>query len=78
MKAFAVVFAMGSSFALPAHAADWTCSAPGLVSANYDGGDGAYIHLSGFSDGKVYPVKKAGNRASGTTSNGTKFSCVKK
>ncbi len=78
MKVSVVSLALGISLVAPVHAADWTCSAPGLVSGNYDGGDGAYIHLSGFSDGKVYPVKKTGNRASGTTSNGTKFTCSKR
>lgn len=78
MKMLAAILALGISFAMPAHAADWSCSAPGLVSGNYDGGDSAYIHLNGFSSGSVYAVVKKGNRASGTTSNGTKFSCVKK
>jgi hypothetical protein len=62
----------------PCYADSWTCTAPGLVSGSYDGGDSAYIHLSGFSDGKSYPVKKSGNRATGTTTNGTKFTCSKR
>jgi hypothetical protein len=78
MKLPIAVVAFSFLFALPAHAETWTCSAPGLVSGSYDGGEGAYIHLNGFSDGKVYPVKKSGNRAIGTTGNGTKFTCSKK
>lgn len=79
MKKLAAILAIGLSFAPPVHAADWSCAAPGLVSGNYDGGDSAYIHLSGFSGGSVYAVVKTkGNRVNGTTSNGTKFSCVKK
>jgi hypothetical protein len=58
----------------PASAA-WKCSAPGLVSGSYDGGASAYIHLKGFPSGGTYPVTKKGNVATGTTKNGTKFTC---
>lgn len=56
----------------------WKCSAAGLVNASYDGGDGAYVHLTGFSSGGTYPVtkNKAGTTATGTTANGTKFTCT--
>jgi hypothetical protein len=60
----------------PAHAEGWTCSAPGMVSGSYDGGNAAYIHLTGFSTGGTYPVTRNGKRATGTTKNGTKFVCV--
>lgn len=60
--------------ASPALAA-WKCSAPGLVSGSYDGGSSAYIHLKGFQSGGTYPVSKKGNVATGTTKNGTKFTC---
>jgi hypothetical protein len=53
----------------------WKSSAPGMVSGSYEGGDSAYIHLSGFRHGGSYAVTKRGNVASGTTANGTKFTC---
>lgn len=53
----------------------WTCSAPGLVSGSYDGGSSAYIHLQGFPSGGSYPVSRSGKTATGTTQNGTKFTC---
>jgi hypothetical protein len=58
----------------PAQAA-WSCSANGLVSASYDGGGSAYVHLEGFSSGNTYPVTRKGKVATGTTKNGTKFTC---
>lgn len=58
--------------------AAWICSAPGMISGSYDGGDSAYIHLTGFPSGGSYPVKKSGKSASGTTKNGTRFVCVQK
>ena len=61
-----------------AHAQSWTCSAPGMQSGTYDGGAAAYIHLMGYPNGNAYPVVKKGKTASGTTSNGTKFTCVQK
>lgn len=60
---------------LPAAAETWRCSAPGLVSASYDGGSTAYVHLSGFSSGGNYAVVKKGKVATGTTQNGTTFTC---
>lgn len=63
---------------IPASAAGWTCSAPGLISGSYDGGDSAYIHLTGFSNGNNYPVAKKGSRATGTTKNGTRFVCTQR
>jgi hypothetical protein len=69
------------SHAMPAVAqnAKWVCSAPGLVSASYDGGQSAYVHLTGFNRGGTYPVEmnKAKTQATGTTANGTKFVCKK-
>jgi hypothetical protein len=53
----------------------WKCSAPGLISGNYDGGSTAYIHLQGFPSGGSYAVTKSGNVASGVTANGTRFTC---
>jgi hypothetical protein len=53
----------------------WKCSAPGLVSASYQGGGSAYIHLSGFSSGGTYPVTRKGKVATGVTANGTRFTC---
>lgn len=61
-----------------ANAEGWTCSASGMVSGSYDGGSIAYIHLSGYPDGGTYAVTKNGKRATGTTKNGTKFTCVQK
>ena len=55
----------------------WKCSAPGMISGSYDGGSQAYIHLEGFSSGGQYAVTRnaAGTIATGTTANGTKFTC---
>jgi hypothetical protein len=58
--------------------ASWTCTAPNLVSASYDGGSSAYVHLQGFSSGGTYSVTKKGKVATGTTANGTKFTCREK
>lgn len=69
---------VASGFAMPANAQSgkpWKCTARGLVSGSYNGGSTAYIHLSGFSTGGTYPVKKKGNVATGVTANGTKFTC---
>ena len=52
-----------------AYAQAWTCSAPGMISGSYDGGESAYIHLNGFPSGGTYPVRKQGKRATGTTKN---------
>lgn len=53
----------------------WKCSAPGLIAARYEGGATAYVHLSGFAYGGNYKVKKSGDKATGVTANGTKFTC---
>jgi len=69
-----------SGFGQPATAqskSTWKCTAPGLVSASYNGGSTAYINLSGFSHGGTYPVTRKGNVATGVTANGTKFTCRK-
>jgi hypothetical protein len=75
-RAFAIAF-VGLASGAPAYADSWTCSAPGMASGSYDGGATAYIHLTAFNTGSNYPVKKSGNRATGVTKNGTKFTCVK-
>lgn len=48
-----------------------------MVNGSYDGGNSAYIHLEGFSSGGNYPVTLNSSRtvATGTTANGTKFTC---
>ena len=74
-QALAILFLLAST---SAHAQAWTCSAPGMISGSYDGGESAYIHLTGFPSGGTYPVKKQGKRATGTTKNGTAFACVQK
>jgi hypothetical protein len=58
----------------------WSCSARGMVMGRYGGGDDAYIQLSGFARGGDYPVKlnQQGNVATGTTGNGTPFTCTKR
>lgn len=61
-----------------ANAQSWSCSAPGMISGSYDGGESAYIHLSGFPSGGTYPVRKQGKRVTGTTKNGTTFTCSQK
>ena len=74
----AVSAASAQTAKAPAAPKTWKCTASGLVNASYDGGDSAYVHLSGFSYGGTYPVtrNKAGTVATGTTANGTKFTCT--
>ena len=74
---FALV-SSGRSAERPAAPKTWKCAASGLVNASYDGGDSAYVHLVGFSYGGTYPVtkNKAGTVATGTTANGTRFTCT--
>jgi len=59
--------------------ATWKCTAHGLVNSYYTGSDSAMIHLQGFSSGGSYKVTKnaQGTEATGTTANGTPFTCVK-
>jgi hypothetical protein len=59
--------------------ASWRCSAQGLVNSYYTGSDSAMIHLQGFPSGGNYKVTKNAQdtEASGTTANGTPFTCVK-
>lgn len=79
MKTFTTVSLVCFCWVMPAHAEGWTCSAPGLVSGSYDGGGTAYIHLAGFPDGGNYSVQTIGaKKVTGTTKNGTKFSCIKR
>ena len=62
-----------------ANAASWTCSAAKLKNYSYSGGSSAMIHLSPYSKGGRYPVKKVNaNKVTGTTKDGTKFTCTKK
>jgi hypothetical protein len=62
-----------------ANAASWTCSASKLKNYSYSGGSSAMIHLSPYSKGGRYSVKKvSANKVTGTTKDGTKFTCVKK
>jgi hypothetical protein len=56
-------------------AGKWSCSAQGLVSGSYSGGDWANIHIQPFSSGGSYRVQKNGNIATGVTANGTPFRC---
>jgi hypothetical protein len=53
----------------------WKCRGPGLKAFNYSGGDSAYVLLTGADTGGTYPVTKTGKIVTGTTSNGTKFTC---
>jgi len=59
--------------------ASWSCSAEGLADSYYDGSNYAKIHLRGYARGGTYEVVKnaEGTRATGTTANGTPFSCTK-
>jgi hypothetical protein len=68
-----------SGCASPGDGATWTCSATGLVSGRYDGSEYANVQLQGFSRGSDYKVKLNEQRteATGTTANGTPFTCVK-
>ena len=65
--------------AAPGDGANWTCTANGLISANYNGSDYAQVHLQGYSTGGSYKVILNAQRteATGTTANGTPFKCVK-
>lgn len=60
-------------------AANWTCSAAGMISGGYSGGDYANIHLQGYSTGGSYRVKLNDQKteAKGETKNGTPFTCIK-
>jgi hypothetical protein len=77
MRLSIILFAV-ITFVSTASAESWTCSAPGMVSGSYDGGTSAYVHLGGFPSGGSYPVQKNGKRATRTTKNGTRFTCVQK
>jgi hypothetical protein len=57
----------------------WSCTANGLINANYNGSDYAQIHLQGYSTGGSYKVTLNEQRteATGTTANGTPFKCMK-
>jgi len=66
-----------AGIATPAAAETWKCSAAGLADASYDGGSTAYIHLQGYGRGGTYSVKRKGKVATGTTKNGTRFTCRK-
>ncbi len=59
--------------------AAWKCTADGLVTFRYTGGDWAYIHLQAFSTGGNYKVtlNELGNEAKGMTANRTPFVCTK-
>lgn len=78
---FAVAVAVGGVSAVAAETAagTWTCTAPGLVSASYDGGAAAYVHLVGFAYGGTYAVTLNAKKtvATGTTANGTRFTCTR-
>ena len=58
--------------------AKWTCTAPGLVTANYNGGNMAYVHLARYTSGGNYMVVKdpSGKKATGKTADGTTFVCA--
>ena len=61
-----------------AEAAGWKCSAAKLKNYSYSGGSTAMIHLSPYSSGGRYPVKKVStNKVAGKTKDGTPFTCVK-
>jgi len=81
MKFLLVVLAVGtvSGCATTGDGATWKCTAQGLVNSYYTGSDSAMIHLQGFSYGGSYKVTKnaQGTEATGTTANGTPFTCVK-
>lgn len=59
--------------------ADWKCSAQGLVSSKYTGGEHATIQLQNFTSAGTYKVTKnaQANEATGTTANGVPFKCSK-
>jgi len=65
--------------AVPANAAGWTCSAAKLKNYSYSGGSKAMIHLRGYSTGGRYSVRKVNaKKVTGTTKDGTKFTCMTK
>lgn len=59
----------------PAVEKKWVCTADGLASFRYSGGDWAYIHLSPYPNGGSYPATKTGSIATGKTKDGTPFTC---
>ena len=68
-----------SALMTAAHAAGWKCSAAKLKNYSYDGGSSAMIHLSPYSSGGRYCVKKVNaNKVTGKTKDGTRFTCTKK
>ena len=79
LPVFALVVALGAC-ATPGDGGAWTCTAKDLVSARYDGSEYASVHLSGYQSGSSYKVtlNSARTEATGTTGNGTPFTCVKK
>lgn len=56
--------------------AGWACTAPNLINSRYSGGSSAYIHLKGYGSGGRYRVtKETDSRVTGTTKDGTPFTC---
>ena len=57
----------------------WKCSAKSLQNYSYNGGSFANIHLRGYSYGGDYKVTLNKNHtiATGTTSDGTPFKCIR-
>ena len=56
----------------------WVCTVPShaqLISFYYTGGDWAQIHIAPYSSGGSYKVTKVDGVATGTTANGTEFTC---
>lgn len=58
----------------------WVCDARLIASHDYNGGDRATIRLAPYPQGGSYAVKKneAGNVATGSTADGTAFTCTLK
>ena len=57
----------------------WTCTGERMINSYYTGSDKAMIHLEGYSRGGNYDVTKnaEGTQATGTTRDGTAFTCTK-
>lgn len=55
----------------------WKCEAANMANSHYNGSEYAYIHLHGYAHGRSYEVvKRSDTLVTGTTGNGTPFSCT--
>ncbi len=72
-----VALVSGCNTSTVRNGSSWSCNAEGLVNSNYDGSSRAYIHLQGYGSGGSYQVtlNESETEATGTTKDGTPFTC---